>query len=443
MSRIWPAGIAWTRAAAGNPGHPSLALAEMSQSTSLSHHLPPEGVAGDPAAEAGWLERNVVESLPKGGLKARLVEAADEGRPLRVKLGIDPTAPDIHLGFTVVLGKLREFQELGHTVVLIIGDWTARVGDPSGRSATRPVLEPAQIEANATTFAEQALSVLREDRLEIRRNGEWLDMPLDELFGILRTVTVAQVTERDDISNRLAAGSPVSVLELLYPVLQAWDSVAVKSDVELGGTDQHFNLLLGRDVQRAFGQAEQIALELPILVGTDGTRKMSKSIGNYIGVTEPPSEIFGKTMSIPDEALAEWFRMLFDTGLPDELGPRDAKRYLARNLCDRFHGEGAGDTAQAEFDQRFIAHEIPSDADEVVFTTDADGGVHLPALLAVAYGISRSEARRNLESGAIRLEGDPVSELDFAGSDLDGKVVMRGKKRDARLLKLGDPAQTA
>ena len=440
---MWPAGIVRTGAAAGNPGRPSLALAFMTQSSPLELHIPPSNVVGDPALEARWLERNVVESLPKGGLETRLKESADSKTPLRVKLGIDPTAPDIHLGFTVVLGKLREFQELGHTVVLIIGDWTARVGDPSGRSATRPVLEPSQIEENAATFAQQALKVLREDRLEVRRNGEWLDMPLDELFGILRTVTVAQVTERDDISNRLNEGTPVSVLELLYPVLQAWDSVAIESDVELGGTDQHFNLLLGRDVQRAFGKKEQIAMELPILVGTDGSRKMSKSIGNYIGVTEPASEIFGKTMSIPDEALEEWFRALLDTDVPRDLGPRDAKRLLARTLCDRFQGAGSGEQAQLEFDQRFIAHELPTDAEEFRFTPDSEGQVHCPALISEAYGISRSEARRNLESGAVRLDGEPMTEIDVSAADLDGRILMRGKKRVARLLKMGDPAQTA
>ena len=430
-------------AAAGNPGAPSLALDLMAPSSSLAIHTPPADALGNPAREAAWLERNVVESLPKGGLEARLKKSAESGEPLRIKLGIDPTAPDIHLGFTVVLGKLREFQELGHTVVLIIGDWTARVGDPSGRSATRPVLSPEQIEENAATFADQALKILREDRLEVRRNGEWLNMPLDELFGILRTVTVAQVTERDDISKRLKEGSPVSSLELLYPILQAWDSVAVESDVELGGTDQHFNLLLGRDVQRAFGKQEQIAMELPILVGTDGTRKMSKSIGNYIGVTEPASEIFGKTMSIPDEALAEWFRALLDSDVPQDLGPRDAKRFLARALCDRFQGEGSGDQAQQEFDQRFIEHALPEDAEEFIFSSDSEGNVHAPALVAEAYGISRSEARRNLESGAIRLDGEPLTDLDVRADLLDGKILMRGKKRVARLLKLGDPAQTA
>ena len=323
------------------------------------HHAPPERALDDPSEAAAWLERNTVESLPKGGLAARLRWSAETGTPLRVKLGIDPTAPDIHLGFTVVLGKLREFQELGHTVVLIIGDWTAMVGDPSGRSETRPQLSREQINANAATFEQQALKVLRSDRLEVRYNSEWLDMPIEELFGLLRKTTVAQVTERDDIANRLAAGSPVSMLELLYPIMQGYDSVAIRSDVELGGTDQHFNLLLGRDLQRHFGLREQIAMELPILVGTDGKRKMSKSLGNYIGVTEAPKDIYGKTLSIPDEAIAEWQRMLLGAAPIDGQSPRDAKRAVARALTDRFAGDGAGIAAEEAFDRQFVKGELP------------------------------------------------------------------------------------
>jgi tyrosyl-tRNA synthetase len=231
-----------------------------------------------------------------------LVEAERTQRPLRVKLGIDPTAPDIHLGFTVVLGKLREFQDLGHTVVLIVGDYTARVGDPSGRSATRPILSAEQIDANAATFQAQAMKVLDPDRLELRRNGEWLDMAMEDLFRLVRTTTVARILERDDFAKRYAAHAPISILELLYPLLQGYDSVAVRADVELGGTDQKFNLLLGRDIQTAYGQPEQAILTMPILPGIDGERKMSKSLGNYIGVTEPPEEIYGKTLRVPDRA---------------------------------------------------------------------------------------------------------------------------------------------
>jgi len=429
-------------AAAGAPGGSSLALPFMPD-TRPTQHTPPDSVAESPAAQAAWLERNVVESLPSGGLEAKLSKSAKTGIPLRVKLGIDPTAPDIHLGFTVVLGKLREFQELGHTVVLIIGDWTARVGDPSGRSATRPQLGPEDIEANATTFAEQALKVLREDRLEIRRNGEWLDMGLEKLFELMRTTTVAQVTERDDIAKRLAGGTPVSLLELLYPVLQGYDSVAVESDIELGGTDQHFNLLLGRDLQRSFGQEEQIAMELPILPGTDGVKKMSKSLGNYIGVTEPGDEIFGKTMSIPDSAMEEWFRLLLDSPVPTDVGPRDAKRQLAAALAERFAGPGEGEAAEAGFDSRFIAHELPTDAPRVSFSVGKEGLVHLPAALADAYGLSRSEARRNLSEGAIRIDGDQFTDMDISPDLLDGRVVQRGKKRDPRIFVLGDSSHSA
>src|SRR3954447_17949547 len=263
-----------------------------------------ETPGGDPAE---YLERNVVDSLPKDELRRKL--ALD--RPLRVKLGIDPTAADIHLGHAVVLGKLREFQDLGHVVVLIIGDYTARVGDPSGRSATRPVLSGEQIDAFAQTFLDQATRVLRSDEtLEVRKNSEWPDMPMEGLFKLVRTVTVARLLERDDFAKRFSAREPISLLELLYPVLQGYDSVAVRSDLELGGTDQTFNLLMGRDIQTAYGHPEQLILTMPIINGTDGVRKMSKSYGNHIGVTEPPEEIFGKTMRIPDTALEEWYRIL-------------------------------------------------------------------------------------------------------------------------------------
>ncbi len=243
---------------------------------------------------AAWLARNAVDSLPEGELERKL----SLGRPLRVKLGIDPTAPDIHLGFTVVLQKLREFQDLGHIVVLIIGDYTARVGDPSGRSSLRPVLSPEEIDSNAQTFQEQALTVLDSERLEVRFNGEWLDMSMEDLFRLARIPTVAQLLERDDFAKRFAAHQPISVLELLYPLLQGYDSVATRADLELGGTDQKFNLLLGRDIQRAYGIPEQAILTMPLLTGTDGEQKMSKSVGNYIGVTDPPGQMYGKTLRL-------------------------------------------------------------------------------------------------------------------------------------------------
>jgi tyrosyl-tRNA synthetase len=382
-----------------------------------------------PAETAAWLARNAVDCLPEGGLERKLAA----GRPLRVKLGIDPTAPDIHLGFTVVLQKLREFQDLGHTVVLIVGDYTARVGDPSGRSSTRPVLDPAQIDANAQTFQEQALKVLDSERLEVRFNGEWLDMSMADLFALLRTATVGQILKRDDFAKRFAADRPISVLELLYPLLQGYDSVAVRADVELGGSDQKFNLLLGRDVQRAYGQPEQVILTLPLLTGTDGVRKMSKSFENYIGVTDSPEQIYGKTLSIPDSSLEDWYSLLLGAEPPDRLAPRDAKRALARALVQRYHDEDAAREAEEGFDRVHVRHELPDQIEVVRWAADG-GDVHLPALLARAFGISTSEARRNLAQGAVRLDGAPLTDgLDVPAGDLDGRVLQLGKRRFARV----------
>jgi tyrosyl-tRNA synthetase len=385
--------------------------------------------SSDPSAAAAWLTRNAVDCLPEGELEQRLAG----GRPLRVKLGIDPTAPDIHLGFTVVLQKLREFQDLGHIVVLIVGDYTARVGDPSGRSSTRPVLEPAEIEANARSFQEQALTVLDSERLEVRFNGEWLDMPMERFFSLARTVTVAQLLERDDFAKRFSGRQPISMLELLYPLLQGYDSVAVQADVELGGTDQKFNLLLGRDIQRHFGQTEQIILTMPLLTGTDGERKMSKSFGNYIGVTDPPAEMYGKTLSIPDESLPSWYELLLGSEPPAGMNPRDAKRELARQLVARFHGAESAKEAEAAFDRQFLRHEAPEDV-PVVEWERADS-VHLPALLAAAFGISTSEARRMIGQGGVKIDGRALDDgtLDVDGTELDGKVIQLGKRRFARV----------
>jgi len=394
--------------------------------------------ARTPADTAAWLARNAVDALPAGGLERKLAEAEREGRPLRVKLGIDPTAPDIHLGFTVVLSKLREFQDLGHTVVLIVGDYTARVGDPSGRSATRPVLSGEQIDANAATFQAQALKVLDPERLEVRRNGEWLDMPMEDLFRLVRTTTVARILERDDFARRYAAHAPISILELLYPLLQGYDSVAVRADVELGGTDQKFNLLLGRDVQTAYGQPEQTILTMPILPGIDGERKMSKSYGNYIGVSEPPEEIYGKTLRLPDAALGQWHELLLCSPVPSGVGPRDAKRALARALVARFHDDAAAAAAEQAFDRVHVEHRAPDEMPSVTLPANGagDGLVHLPALLADAFGVSRSEARRALEQGGVKLDGEPLpaAPLDRPSSELDGCVLQLGKRRFARLV---------
>jgi tyrosyl-tRNA synthetase len=389
---------------------------------------PPPGAS--PREAAAWLARNAVDCLPEGALERKL----SEGRPLRVKLGIDPTAPDIHLGFTVVLQKLREFQDLGHIVVLIIGDYTARVGDPSGRSVTRPVLAPEEIDANAETFQAQALKVLDSERLEVRHNSEWLDMSMAGLFKLARTTTVAQLLERDDFAKRFAAHQPISVLELLYPLLQGYDSVAVRADVELGGTDQKFNLLLGRQIQRLYGQPEQVILTMPLLTGTDGELKMSKSGGNYIGVTDPPDQMYGKTLSIPDGSLESWYALLLGSAPPADSPPRDAKRALARALVSRFHDPDAAAGAEAEFDRLFVQHRPPEDMPTVSWPSER-GDVHLPALLADAFGISTSEARRNLAQGGVRLDGEVVGTggLDVPAAAVDGKVLQLGKRRYARV----------
>jgi len=399
-----------------------------------------------PAEEAALLERNAVDSLPAGALAAKLRMAQAEGRPLRVKLGIDPTAPDIHLGHAVVLRKLREFQDAGHRVVLIVGDYTARVGDPSGRSSLRPMLSAEEIEANAATFQEQASRILDPDpeRLEVRRNGEWLDMALTELLALVRTTTVAQLLERDDFAKRFSASEPISMLELLYPLLQGYDSVAVRADVELGGTDQKFNLLLGRDIQRAYSQPEQAILTMPILVGTDGHRKMSKSLGNQIGVTDAPEEMYGKTMAIPDEAMAEYYKLLLGSpsrdgdaagAAADQLSPRDAKRALARAIVSRLYSEADGEAAEQAFDRVFVERGTPDEVQDATIEAGSDGLVHLPGVIAAEFGISRSEARRLIDQGAATL-GDAqltAGEHDVSVERADGRVLKVGKRRFRRL----------
>jgi tyrosyl-tRNA synthetase len=385
----------------------------------------------DSAGEAArFLTRNAVDALPAGQLERQLAR----GRPLRVKLGVDPTTPDIHLGHTVVLTKLREFQELGHTVVLIVGDYTARVGDPSGRSSTRPFVDPAEIDRNAETYELQAFKVLDRGHTEVRRNSEWLAMPMEDLFRLARTATVAQLLERDDFDQRYAAREPISILELLYPLLQGYDSVAVRADVELGATDQKFNVLLARDVQQAYGIEPQSILTMPILPGIDGAQKMSKSLDNYVGVDEPPEEVYGKLMRVPDTAMPIYYELLLD-GPPDPaLAPRDAKRAMARALTARFHGEEAARAAEERFDTLHVRRELPDDVEEFAFAGDG-GTVHVPALLADAFGVSRSEGRRLLAQAGVRLDGRALGEdkLDMPAEELDGAVIQLGRRRFKRL----------
>jgi tyrosyl-tRNA synthetase len=386
-----------------------------------------------PGAEqaAARLATGAVDLLPEGRLAQQL--AAD--RPLRVKFGVDPTSPDIHLGHCVVLNKLRAFQDLGHTVVLIIGDYTARVGDPSGRDATRPVLDAEQIEANGRTYQEQAFTVLDRDRTELRHNSEWLAMESAELFDVIRRFTVARLLEREDFTRRIEAAEPISALELMYPVLQGYDSVVVRADVELGATDQKFNLLFARDVQDAFGAPPQSVMTMPLLVGTDGTRKMSKTYGNHIGVTDPPEEMFGKLMSIPDDVMGDYYTLLLGEELDESRHPGEAKRELARRLVDRFHGEGADAAAEQRFDQVHVRREVPDDVRTVALEPGPDGTVHLPAVLASEFGISSSEARRLIGQGGVRLDGQVLDAdaFDVDASELDGKVLQVGKRRFLRI----------
>jgi tyrosyl-tRNA synthetase len=385
---------------------------------------------------AALLSVSAVDSLPSGALAEKLASAAAEGRPLRVKLGIDPTAPDIHLGHAVVLRKLREFQDAGHLVVLIVGDYTARVGDPSGRSTLRPMLSDQEIEANATTFQEQASKILdpASERLEVRRNGEWLDMGMADLLALVSTTTVAQLLERDDFAKRMAASESISMLELMYPLLQGYDSVAVRSDVELGGTDQKFNLLMGRDIQRAYEQPEQAILTMPILVGTDGAKKMSKSLGNHIGITDEPAEMYGKTLSIPDEAMGEYYKLLLGRELDSEEPPREAKRALAREIVAWLHSPAEAEDAERQFDRVFVERSAPEQIEELVFEP-GNGLVHVPALIAGAFDVSRSEARRLIDQGGVSLDDEPlaVGEHDLAAERLDDAVLRVGKRRFRRL----------
>jgi len=404
----------------------------------------PDAAAEDAEQLAARLSSNAVDSLPRGALAERLREARREGRQLRVKLGIDPTAPDIHLGHAVVLGKLRQFQDAGHRVILIVGDFTARVGDPSGRSELRPMLTAGEIDANAATFQEQAARILDPDpqRLEVRRNSEWLEMPMADLLRLVGTTTAAQLLEREDFAKRIATGTPISMLELLYPLLQGYDSVAIAADVELGGTDQKFNLLLARDIQRAYGLPEQAILTMPILIGTDGHRKMSKSLGNQIGITDAPQEMYGKLMSIPDTAIEPYRRLLLDPLDPlaaeaaalEGLSPRDAKHALARALVARLHSERDAEAAQSHFEQVIVRGDQPQEIEEARIDTDG-ATVHLPAVMEREFGISRSQARRLIDQGAVTLGQEPLGagEHDVAVQRADGQVLKVGKRRFRRL----------
>jgi tyrosyl-tRNA synthetase len=372
------------------------------------------------------LTRNAVDVLPQGGLEQKL----KLGRPLRVKLGIDVTSPDIHVGRGIPLQRMRAFQDAGHVGVLIIGDYTTRIGDPSGRSAERPILSDAEIDANAQTYMEQAMQILDRERTEVRFNSEWLaELTFADVIRLTRTTTVAQILERDDFAKRMAAQEPNSVSELLYPLMQAYDSVAIAADVELGGTDQLYNLLAGRTVMQAYGLEPQVVLTTPLLLSWDG-EKMSSSLGNNIPLTAPPEEQFGRTMRIPDSQLEEWYRLVLERDVPAG-EPMEAKLALARAIVSRSHGEDAAREAEAHFTRVVREGHAP---DEVADTQLPEGDpVHLPALLASAFGLSTSEARRLIGQGGVKLDGAVVTELDVPRAGLAGVTLQAGKRRFARL----------
>ncbi len=377
--------------------------------------------------------RNAVDVIPREELDRRL----RGGGPLRVKLGIDPTAPDIHLGFVVVLKKLRDFQDHGHTAVLVIGDYTARVGDPSGRLKTRPVLSPEEIEANTRTYLEQAYLVVDRDRTEVRRNSEWLaPLSLAEIIELTRTTTVARLLERDDFSKRYASGDPITLTELLYPLMQAYDSVAIEAGVELGGTDQLYNLLMGRHVMEYYGKTPQFVLTTPLLVGTDGAMKMSKSLGNYIGVTDPPNEMFGKAMSIPDHLMPSYYSLLLERLMPDA-EPVEQKRELARSLVRMFHGEEAAQDAEKHF-YTLARGRVPGDAREVELPLSDEVWI-VDLITRAGFAKTNGEARRFIRGGAVSVGDEKIRDekLSLAVDELDGKALRVGSRRLVRLVAPG------
>jgi tyrosyl-tRNA synthetase len=372
------------------------------------------------------LTRNAVHVLPEGELERKLAL----GRPLRVKLGIDVTAPHVTLGNGIPLQRMRAFQDAGHIGVLIVGDYTTRIGDPSGRSAERPILDEAEIDRNAQTYFEQASKIIDPDRTEVRFNSEWLSkIDFAETMRLTRTITVARLLERDDFANRYTSGAPISVSELLYPLMQAYDSVAIEADVELGGTDQLYNLLAGRDVMAAYGLEPQIALTVPLLEAWDGAR-MSSSRGNYIGVTEPPEEQFGKAMRISDDQLEQWYALVMEADAPSG-DPLEAKLELARFIVRRFHGEEAARRAEDHFTRVVREGQAPDEVDEVVHPDDP---VYFPGLLSARFGQSASHWRRVIDQGGVKLDGAPLSAYELPRAEVENRLIQAGKRQFLRLV---------
>lgn len=379
------------------------------------------------------IQRGVVDIIPLEELRRKL----ETGRPLRVKLGLDPSAPDLHLGHTVVMNKLRQFQELGHVVIFLVGDFTAMIGDPTGRSETRKPLTSDQVKANAETYTKQAFKILDPARTEIRFNSEWMGpLSSSDMIRLCSHYTIARLLERDDFSKRFKENIPIHVHELLYPLVQGYDSVALCADVELGGTDQRFNLLVGRELQRTYGQEPQVIVTTPLLEGTDGVQKMSKSLGNYIGITDLPNEMYGKVMSISDQLMFKYYELLSTVSLvrlqeirEGGVHPLEAKKQLASELVARFHGEEAASAAAEDFAQRFQRRELPTEIETFAWT-GGESTVWICHLLKEAGLVkSTSEARRSIMQGGVRLDGTPVTDLEFQVPAQGEKILQIGRRR--------------
>ena len=389
------------------------------------------------------LKRGTVEIFTEAELAQKLTEASKTGRQLRIKLGLDPTSPDIHLGHTVVLRKMRQFQDMGHKAILIIGDYTARIGDPSGQNTTRPVLSPEQIDANAKTYFEQAGKILdtSEQRLEIRHNSEWLsELKLVDIIKLTSSITVARMLERDTFELRYKRGDPIGVHEFLYPLMQGYDSVMIQSDAELGGTDQTFNNLVGRDLQRDAGQSPQIVITMPILVGLDGKEKMSKSKGNYIGVTDEPNNMFGKVMSISDDIMENYFTLLTDLPAeriaelvdPAKTHPKETKVLLGKMIVSQFYGEEAAEAAAAEFEKVFARGQLPEEIPEIEMTSEPIAASKL--LLACKLVSSGGEAKRMIKQSAASIDGEKLADPNAEITPKEGAVIRVGKRKFAKLI---------
>lgn len=395
------------------------------------------------------IRRGTVEIVPEEELEQKVIQSVVQGKPLRVKLGLDPSAPDIHIGHTVVLHKLRQFQECGHEVHLIIGDFTGRIGDPTGKSETRKPLTEEEVKRNAETYTKQIFKILDADKTKVHFNSTWLSpLKFAEVVELAAKITVARMLERDDFEKRYKSGQPISLHEFFYPLMQGYDSVALKSDIELGGTDQKFNLLMGRLLQKEYGLSTQVAIMMPLIEGLDGVNKMSKSLGNYIGIDEPPNEIYGKAMSIPDELMLKYYELATDIsgeelealkrGLTDgSIHPRDAKMRLARTFVRMYHGEKEAEQAEEHFRTVFQQRAMPEDIPEQPLDRSLveDGKIRIiPLLVALGLQSSNGEARRSITQGAVRVNGERVSDIQAVLEIQDGDIVQVGKRKFAKVV---------